>query len=219
MRATARRTAAVAALCAGCAEFPWAAQPRRPEPTVAALIPADVPAPSPAFSDDVDFAALREAYGARVDFGDRCEVQEIAQQGSAALVAQRFQEVLDVTGPALARCPVWPQLHLWRAAALRSLGRDAEAATHRRWFLGLTQSILDSGDGRTPGTAYVTISTSEEYALLVRLHLQPQEQYLVDGPPMVDLVEAVDESGMHVGVYFDPKWHFVRLQREAAPQR
>jgi hypothetical protein len=174
-----------------------------------ALTPADVPAPSPAWSDPVDLLQLREAYGMRADFEARCEDRDVSAKASSALVAHRFDDVVDVTGPALARCPVWIQLHLWRSAALRALGRDADADLHKRWTLGLIDTILKSGDGKTPETAYVTMSTTEEYAVLSRLGLEPKRQALTGG--MRDVIDAVDESGHHVSVYFNPKWHFIRL--------
>jgi len=177
-----------------------------------ALIPADVPAPSPAWSDPVDFLALREAYGARADFGARCEDREVSGKASAALVANRFGEVVDLTGSALARCPVWIQLHLWRTAALRALGRQTESDLHKRWVLGLLDTIFASGDGKTSQTPYVTISTTEEYAVLSRLGLTPQQQFLTGD--MLDVIVATDESGDRVSVYFNPKWHFIRLLHE-----
>ncbi len=173
------------------------------------LTPADVPAPLPAWSEQVNFIALREAYGARADFGERCEDRDVSGKASAALVAHRFDDVVDLTGPALDRCPVWIQLHLWRGAALRSLGRESEADLHKRWYLGLTDSILASGDGRSAETPHVTISIIEEYAVLSRLGLEPKQQSLTAG--MLDLIDATDQSGKHVSVYFNPKWHVIRL--------
>jgi len=207
--------AVLAALCAlSCVQPPPTASSRVPAPPSAeGLIPADSPAPMPKWSDRVDYLALREAYGARVDFGDRCEAMEIGKRAATALVEQQYDEVIVATAAGLDRCPVWPQLHLWRAVALQSLGRGVEADVHKRWFFGLTQSILDSGDGKTAQTPYVTISTGEEYAVLTRLGLQPTGQALIAGERMLDLLTAVDESGRETQIYFDPAWHFVRLNR------
>ena len=203
----------------GCAQTGGRPAPSEREvaakrPSAAGLIAADVPPPSPGWTDPVDFLALREAYGARIDFRARCEDGEAAKAAAEALVAQRFDEVVDLTSDPLRRCPVWSQLHLWRSAALRQLGRNIEADLHRRWFVSLTDSILASGDGKTAQTAYVTISTTEEYAVLTRLGLEPKQQALINGPPMLDLITAVDTSGRSVSVYFDPAWHFVRLIHE-----
>jgi hypothetical protein len=43
---------------------------------------------------------------------------------------------------------------------------------------------------------------------LSRLGLQPEQQLLGDG---LDIITAIDESGNHVTIYFNPVWHFVRL--------
>ena len=216
------RAIAVAALIligSGCAHT-RGAQPPAPSsaaakrPSSAELIPADVPPPSPGWTDPVDFLALREAYGARTDFRARCEDGDAAKAAAEALVAQRFEEVVDLTSEPLRRCPVWAQLHLWRSASLHSLGRKIEADLHERWFFGLTDSILASGDGKSTQSPYVTISTTEEYAVLTRLGLEPRQQSLINGTPMLDLITAVDRSGKSVSVYFNPEWHFVRLIHE-----
>lgn len=175
------------------------------------LIAASVPPPRPAWSDEVDFLALREAYGAREDFEERCDDAKIIKSASAALAEESFLEVAELTRAPLEACPVWVQLHFWRAAALFSLDREAEGEVHKRWFLGLTDSILASGDGKTPETPFITISISEEYATLARLGLTARSQALISGPSMLDLITAEDESGKTRSVYFNPSWHFIRL--------
>ena len=75
----------------------------------------------------------------------------------------------------------------------------------------LTQSILDSGDGKTPETPYVTISVLEEDAALARLGLEKRSQALVSSPAMLDLVTAADQTGNITSIYFNPSWHFIRL--------
>lgn len=183
------------------------------------LIDASVPPPRPNWTDEVDFLALREAYGARTDYGERCEDSEVAHEASSALNREAFLEVVELTRNPLERCPVWAQLHLWRGAALFSLGRDAEGEVHKRWFLGLTDSILDSGDGKTAETAFRTVSIPEEYAVLARLGLKRESQALIDdGPGMVDVITATDEDGRARTVYFNPSWHFIRLINQIQAQ-
>ncbi len=175
------------------------------------LTPANVPPPKVGWEASVDFRELRETYGRRVDFASRCERHEERRRASAALVEERFEDTLSLTEAILEKCPVDPSVHLWRGAALFSLGRHAEGEVHKRWYLGLIQSILDSGDGRSAETAYVTISTTEEYAVLSHLRLEPQQQFLAHGPPLVDVMSVVDESGSRSTVFFNPALHFLRL--------
>ncbi|MEZ4332463.1 MAG: DUF4919 domain-containing protein [Myxococcota bacterium] len=174
------------------------------------LIPESVAPPAPRWGDPVDYNALREAYGPRADFDARCDAT-VQQSVARALAEERFEDVIELTQRPLERCPVFAQLHLWRALALLDLGRTVEADVHRAWFLGLTQSVLDSGDGQTPETPYVTIAVWEEYATLMRLGLEPRGQVLLDGPRMLDVLSAEDEEGNARSLYFDPQWHFIRL--------
>lgn len=154
---------------------------------------------------------MREIYGRRVDFDERCAHQTKARDASEALVAGNYELVLVLTDDLLKECPVDADFHLWRGAALFSIGRDSEGELHKRWYLGLIQSILDSGDGTSAESAYVTISTGEEYSTLSYLRLTPQQQFLVEGPPMVDAISVEDESGEQSTVYFNPALHFLRL--------
>lgn len=174
------------------------------------LIPESVDPPAPKWGDSIDYGALREAYGPRADFDSRCDAS-VQQPVARALVEKRFEDVVELTQLPLERCPVFAQLHLWRAKALLDLGRTVEADVHRAWFLGLTQSVLDSGDGRTPETPYVTIAVWEEYATLMRLGLAPVGQALVGEPRMLDLLTVEGEDGDRQSLYFDPEWHFIRL--------
>lgn len=182
------------------------------------LIPSSTPPPRPDWSDDVDFLALREAYGARSDFDIRCEDAEISETIVSALNEDAFIHVVELTRNPLEDCPVWAQLHLWRGAALFSLDRDAEGEIHKRWFLGLTDSILNSGDGSSKAP-YQTVSVAEEYAVLIRLGLERKRQSLIDdGPGMVDVITATDKDGNSRILYFNPSWHFLRLIEKVQAQ-
>lgn len=175
------------------------------------LIPADAPPPAVNWDAPFDFSVLRNNYGRRMDFSDRCSHRENAERASQALVNGDFQEVISLTEPLLTECPVDPSFHLWRAAALQAAGRKEEAETHKRWYLGLMQSVLESGDGSSADTAYVTISTGEEYATLTYLGLTPRRQAVLQGSPPVDVVSVVDDAGKPSTVYFTPALQFLRV--------
>jgi len=75
---------------------------------------------------------------------------------------------------------------------------------HRAMADGLVKSITDSGDGRTPETAFKVITISEEYMTMFYLGLEVRGQALVDaGGVSYDLLMAVDEGGNEHQVYFD----------------
>ena len=96
--------------------------------------------------------------------------------------------------------------------SLTQLGREREADDQKRWFHGLVDSILDSGDGKTKETAFVVISVPEEYSFLRAFGLAVKEQALVDD--RIDALLVADGSGKTTTVYFDPAAQFRRLSRE-----
>jgi hypothetical protein len=190
-------TAALVAVCAGCATGPDGAL-RRAEA-------------EPDWSAQPDFDALRAEWGDREDYTERCEADRPLKELSAALEAQAWEAVLAVTDPWLARCRVDIDFHALRASALRELGRTAESEEQARWRDGLLASILRSGDGKTEETAWVVISVAEEYAVLHAFGLRRRSQALIAG--RLDRIEA-EREGRVVTLYFDPQAHFRRLQRK-----
>jgi len=126
------------------------------------------------------------------------------------LGASDWPELLATATRWLDACPVDIDFHLLRSIALGELGRPAEAMQHAHWYHALVASVLDSGDGRTPATAWVVIYVAEEYALLRALGMREQRQTLVDGH--IDAIE-VESEGRTQTLYFDPATHFERLER------
>jgi hypothetical protein len=206
--------AAVALLLPGCAT------PEEPPPPP----PAPPPATSLLFEEQrinrapeeprdwsqlPDFDRLRESFGDREDFSERCEQGRPARQAFEAIEREAWSEAADLTAPRLETCPVDIDLHLVHAVALRELGQAEASKHHFAWHQGLVDSVLESGDGRTPETAWVVISIAEEYSILNVFGMQPMEQVLLDGGIEMMRVEA---EGKTYVVHFDPAAHFRRLQ-------
>lgn len=169
----------------------------------------DKPAAPPS-SGAIDFARVRAEYGEREDFGELCEQEHPIKNVVELVNAARFEEVLAVAEPWLARCPVDIDMRFVAAIALTELGRSGEAEEHAVWYRGLIESILASGDGEAPETAYQVISVGEEYAMLRAFNLTLESQSLVEG--RIDALTVEGESGKGV-VYFNPAAHFRRLGR------
>lgn len=93
------------------------------------------------------------------------------------------------------------------AALLADRRGDKAAAEYHRYVLGgVVDSILGSGDGRTPETAYVVIAVSEEYATVGILGLQVVEQHLMrdESGHSYDLLEVVNpETRATQKMYFN----------------
>jgi hypothetical protein len=177
------------------------------------LTPESVPAPTPKLTDIVDFTELRETFAKRADYETLCEAVGPANEWKKAMDARNYSGAYNIVTKLLSRCPVDARFHLRGIDSLKELGRTDKITEHKRWWIGLTDSVLKSGDGKTPQTALVTISIGEEYATLIRLGLKRGKQSLVNGPPLVDMhiVQPVNDSTKRVTIYFNPHWHFIRL--------
>ncbi len=79
-----------------------------------------------------------------------------------------------------------------------------------RWYRGLVESVLASGDGKSPQTAFTVISVGEEYAILRALNLRVESQALIEGH--IDALTVEGEHGEST-IYFNPAAHFRRLER------
>lgn len=130
--------------------------------------------------DAVDFQDLRLRYARSSHYapyhapaGDQWSLGESIRQtdGRAALRAVDARldwNYLDV------------ESHLLAAFLRSRMGETAKADYHRRFGGGLLGSILNSGDGRTPETAFVVINVAEEYAVLGSLGFELRTQALVE---------------------------------------
>jgi hypothetical protein len=87
--------------------------------------------------------------------------------------------------------------------AQRELGQADLAAYHKFVFEGLLNSIRNSGDGKTVDTAFIVISTDEEYALFNYLGLRPQSQSLIkEKDHNYDRMVALDPRTNETVVYY-----------------
>ena len=223
-RRGARLVAALALSLAGCASprpasdtgpgAPPSTVPAQPAAAAPQLTPASVAPPPADLHEPGNFDALRQAYARRADFSARCEAWGEAEQFAQLFDARQFAPAAALAQARLQRCPVAAKAHLWASAALRETGRGAEAETHMQWFVGLTESALRSGSGRSADDPIQTISVAEEYAVLARLGLQPIRQSLLEGERRIDAIEAETDDGRRITLYFDPYWHFVRMDRK-----
>ena len=181
-------------------------------PSAADLIPADVPPPAVTLADSPDFDALRLAYARRVDFNQRCETSKPTKAWATAQQANDFAAAYDIAEKWLETCPVSEAVHLWAIASAKPLGDSAKIELHKRWYFGLLRSALATGDGKTPATAWKTISVAEEYSILISMQLKAEKQRLLMNPMVDGLTARPVGGGDPVELYFNPEWHFVRLQ-------
>lgn len=97
------------------------------------------------------------------------------------------------------------EAHIASAAVAEKKGDTAGAAHHRYVVQGVLDSIRQSGDGKTPETAFQVIALSEEYAVMGRFGLRVAEQSLIHiGEHSYDLLKGMDpQSHAEYEVYFN----------------
>src|ERR1051326_8199459 len=113
----------------------------------------------------LDYAQLRYAFSASPashTYSDHDDVQA----GYKALHAKDFDKALKISDQILKQKYVSLEGHFIGYVAASELGNKDDAQSRRDILKHLIDGILHSGDGKTPATAYIVISTDEEYFLL-----------------------------------------------------
>jgi len=174
-------------------------------PAVAKAGPTLPPNPT-----DADYDHLRQAYSARPDFLVICERDRPLKVVGNAMEAAKWDEVLTLSEPWVARCPVDVDAHVARTVAFEKLGRTADSAAEREIAIGLVKSVMRTGDGKSPETAFVVISVSEEFSTLGALGLRPTKQRADANDIHVITVEKDGQTG---DIYFNAAIDNQRLKQ------
>jgi hypothetical protein len=151
----------------------------------------------------VDFKELRLAYTETPDYSPYGGDRDTRQKMFAALNAREFDQAVESAEKILAKNFVEINAHFVAYVARRELGHAEKSTFHKFMFDGLVKSITGSGDGKTAETAFVVISTDEEYTLFNVLGLRPTGQALVSqNGHSFDRMTATDLKTTETVVYF-----------------
>lgn len=152
----------------------------------------------------IDFTALRDAYAASAHY--QPEGGDYDQPRSAmidAFNAKDCAKALAAADKVLDSIFIDISAHIVSGRCFEVGGDAPKAEFHRAIARGLVQSILASGDGKTPKTAYVVVAVSEEYDVLTALGLKLGVQSLVqDDGHSYDKMDATSVSGAPVTLFF-----------------
>ncbi len=162
---------------------------------------------------EVDFQQLRLAYTDTREYGPYSGDAMARKKMFEALKEKNYDEALKDATTVLGANYLDIMGHFGSFVSQRELGH-ADLASYHRWvFESLLTSIKNSGDGKTMETAFVVISTDEEYALFNYLGLRPQGQALVkDKGHNFDRMTALDpQSNQTVVYYFNVDKPFIWL--------
>jgi len=154
---------------------------------------------------DVDFEALRMAYTRSDRYSsDDADVTELRGAMLEALAAEDMAKAGDRAKRILDLDYVDIDAHLVVGVVHRRANDDAEAEFHRAIAMGLLQSIRESGDGRSKESAFVVISSDEEFALLRSQGLRVKGRSMMRGGGHgFDIVEVSDDAGHAGKLYFN----------------
>ncbi|MGC4016190.1 MAG: DUF4919 domain-containing protein [Luteolibacter sp.] len=147
------------------------------------------------------FTKLRLDYAKRPDFAGDWTTDEKRDAVFDAFKENDYKKAFELSGKWLERCPVDAEAHLLRAAAARRLGDLKTYMYHSYFSSGLMQSVIASGDGKTPKTGFKVIAVAEEYAILRDFGADLSSQSLVDGP--CDKMVCKLPGGKEGTIYFD----------------
>jgi hypothetical protein len=154
--------------------------------------------------ESVDFLQLRRLYADSDDyrpFRDDAEESMIAAYG-----ASDYEGALTIARDILGRNYMNIEAHFGGMLACDALGNAACSAHHAYVARGLIRSIAASGDGKAPATAYVVVSTPEEYALVRTLGVEVLSQALIreDDGHAYDVLTVRDRAtGQQSKLYFN----------------
>lgn len=128
----------------------------------------------------VDYTALRMAYADSGRYAPFQRDEKIRGEMYAALKAKEYAKALADAQAILKEDYVDIDAHVVAAEAYAGLKNLDRARYHGKITKGLIDSILQSGDGKSPETAYKVISVIEEEVVLADLHWKPVKQVTIE---------------------------------------
>ncbi len=152
------------------------------------------------------YTAVRLEYAASKTYNPYASgVSEAIKKSDDLLQEEKFQETIEEAAKGLALDRLNIQLLMVQAASYRQLGEIEKANELRKKWMGLVDSVLASGDGKSFATAFHVISVDEEYALMTLLKLRLTQQSLVEhNGSQYDLMDVLSsETGNESRLYFN----------------
>jgi len=151
-----------------------------------------------------DYGALRLAFANTPQYAAGAD-QALRERMGDAWKRRKYTEAVKAADEVLTTRFVDAQAHRVAADARAALGQAAAAKTHWRYHDGLVHSILRSGDGKSPATAFVVIDFGEAFALTEYLNLVVREQRLQDqgGKKYCEFQVTSDSQREPLTIYFD----------------
>ncbi|MEM7184456.1 MAG: DUF4919 domain-containing protein [Spirochaetota bacterium] len=138
----------------------------------------------------------------------RLEIEELLQQ-------QRYDAALEKTNAMFTNNYTDIMAHVYLDTIYTKTGRKSSSIFHNYMVKGLMRSIIQSGDGTSPESAYYATTINEEYAFLEIMGYFPGQQSLVtaNGHRYDVFVATNKQTGDSYRVYFNVDEIFRAHQR------
>ncbi|OQA14798.1 MAG: hypothetical protein BWY64_03109 [bacterium ADurb.Bin363] len=130
--------------------------------------------------ETVDFKEFRLAYTETPEYNPYFVNDGNSDLMNSALDNKQYEDAIKYAQTVLDKNYTDMDAHVVCKIAYKESGQQVESDFHDFVFKGLLKSILDSGDGKTPETAYQVISIREEYIILTVFGLTYDVQNLID---------------------------------------
>lgn len=165
----------------------------------------------------LDFTALRFAFTKTRSYdpyGNK--IDKLEDKMRRAMDEGNFEECLKNARKIVDKEFTNIRAHFFASVSCDSTGMPHVAEFHRWVWTNLIGSIISSGDGISPQTAYVVISIDEEYRILQAKGLQLLLQALVeDSTGAFDVFTAVDVENQRdtTQIYFNINFPWAKLRK------
>jgi len=198
-----------------------------------ALLSGNAAAAGPSYDDyvaqvkagkiEIDYTAFRLAYAASPKYAPY-GIIEILSKLKTAYAAGDCSSAMALASEVFEVNFVQMDAHMIAAFCLKKAGKEEEARREYAMFLGLVSSVLKSGDGMSPETAFVVIAVDEEYSLLAAVSLMPVKQARVnhDGSAFDRFEVKLPDSDQTTTLFFNvdrPQAQLARTLRNTLPQQ
>ena len=156
-------------------------------------------------SEDVDFTELRMVYANSSSYDPYGKDYDVKKSMRRAYDNGDYEGVVRYAKELIGDNFLDINSHVFCGMAYKKMGDKEKRDYHGFIALGLLNSIIGSGDGKTPETAFRVISVTEEYALLDMWGLKMSTQWLLEeNGHEYDKLEAEDiDTGEKVTLYFN----------------
>ena len=140
--------------------------------------------------------------------------QNTTESMSSMMEAGKYAEAGVLGSNYLEKNPSEMPICHYTGQAFLKAGDHLKAEEYFHKYKGFVASILATGDGKSPESAYIVISTREEYTLMEYLGLRVSQQVLTEqNGHYFDVLTGITTSGEEIQVYFNIDKPFSSLKK------